>query len=286
MPEAGKLVLALLAVLGFACLGLGERCALAHQHWPRADGTSVSRSPVSRTRPTLWQAFQQGGRAVCEGKPVRRKGLSRRLAVIRRPSSAPSPCTSPPAAPAAPGGQARVAPGEQASPHTQPGTGADIKPPDTSITRGPAATVSTTTVSFAFSSSESGSTFECKRDNGAWRACISPKGYSSLAAGAHAFSVRAIDAAGNVDPTPPTWSWMIEASTPPIDSTPPQTSITSGPSGTTTATTANFTLSSNEVGSSFECKLDKALGYLQYESDLRGTRSRLASIRRPRSRSR
>jgi hypothetical protein len=243
--------LACVAAVLAACLGLAS-FALAHQ-LGLAQTKRVSVACIE-TRPTLWQAFQQGGRAVCQGKPVRRKGLSRRVSVIRRPSSAPSPFTSPPAAPA---GQARVAPGEQASPDTPSGTGADIKPPDTSITRGPAATVSTTTVSFAFSSSESGSTFECKRDNGAWQACISPKGYSSLAAGAHAFSVRAIDAAGNVDPTPATWSWTIEASTPPIDSTPPQTSITSGPSGTTTATTANFTLSSNEVGSSFECKLDE-----------------------------
>jgi hypothetical protein len=46
-------------------------------------------------------------------------------------------------------------------------------------------------------------------------------------------------------------------STPP-DTTPPDTSITSGPSGTTSATTASFSFASTESGSAFECKLDGA----------------------------
>jgi hypothetical protein len=46
--------------------------------------------------------------------------------------------------------------------------------------------------------------------------------------------------------------------TPPPDTTPPDTSITSGPSGTTTATIASFSFASTESGSTFECKLDGA----------------------------
>jgi hypothetical protein len=40
------------------------------------------------------------------------------------------------------------------------------------------------------------------------------------------------------------------------DTTPPDTSIDSGPSGTVTATTADFAFSSSEAGSRFECRLD------------------------------
>lgn len=41
------------------------------------------------------------------------------------------------------------------------------------------------------------------------------------------------------------------------DTTPPDTNITGGPSGTVSATTAQFTFTSSEAGSSFECMLDQ-----------------------------
>jgi hypothetical protein len=134
----------------------------------------------------------------------------------------------------------------------------DVSPPQTSITSGPPGATTSTSASFAFTSNEADSSFECKRDNGGWSPCSSPKSYSNLAAGSHQFSVRAIDAAKNVDPTPATQTWRVEEGTitPPIDTTPPQTSINSGPASTTTSTAASFTFSSNEAGSSFECKLD------------------------------
>ncbi|HEX4464996.1 MAG TPA: right-handed parallel beta-helix repeat-containing protein [Solirubrobacterales bacterium] len=114
-----------------------------------------------------------------------------------------------------------------------------------------------TSATLRFASTEEGSSFECSLDGGTWVACTSPKSYFGLAVGAHEFSVRAIDAAGNVDPTPETRSWTIEdTSEPPADETPPQTSIVRGPTGTTTATTAAFSLSSNETGSSFNCSID------------------------------
>jgi hypothetical protein len=46
--------------------------------------------------------------------------------------------------------------------------------------------------------------------------------------------------------------------TPPADTTPPVTSITDGPSDTVYSSTASFSFSSNESGSTFECKLDGA----------------------------
>ena len=79
----------------------------------------------------------------------------------------------------------------------------DILPPNTALgSGGPTGTVATGSASFTFSSSESGSTFQCRLDAGAWGGCASPKAYSGLAEGQHNFYVRAIDASGNVDPRP------------------------------------------------------------------------------------
>ena len=88
---------------------------------------------------------------------------------------------------------------------------ADTTAPDTTISSGPTGTTSATTASFAFTSSESGSTFECKLDTGAWATCTSPKAYSGLTTGSHTFSVRATDAAGNTDATPATQTWTIQS---------------------------------------------------------------------------
>jgi thrombospondin type 3 repeat protein len=133
----------------------------------------------------------------------------------------------------------------------------DTTPPNTTIGSGPSGTTTSTGASFSFSSSESGSTFECSLDSAAFGSCPSPKSYSGLALGEHTFSVRATDGAGNVDASPATRAWTV-ASTPPSDTTAPETAIDSGPSGSTTATTANFGFSASEEGSSFQCMLDSS----------------------------
>jgi hypothetical protein len=51
---------------------------------------------------------------------------------------------------------------------------ADTSPPDTSISSGPSNPTTATTASFVFTSSEAGSTFECKLDAGAYGSCTSP----------------------------------------------------------------------------------------------------------------
>ena len=141
-------------------------------------------------------------------------------------------------------------------PHPKPGppqsNRPDFLPPDTLITSGPSGATTATSASFSFGSSEGGSTFECRLDAGSWGACSSPMAYSSLASGTHSFDVRARDAAGNIDPTPASLTWTINAT----DVSPPDTSITSGPSGTVTATDASFSFGSSEGGSTFECRLD------------------------------
>jgi hypothetical protein len=105
----------------------------------------------------------------------------------------------------------------------------DTTAPDTSLTSGPSGTTSSTTASFAFSSSEPSSTFECKLDADAYAACTSPKDYSGLAVGSHTFSVRATDAAGNADATPATRTWTIQGSTPPPNDSAPVAAFTYDP---------------------------------------------------------
>lgn len=91
--------------------------------------------------------------------------------------------------------------------------GPDTTPPDTSITGGPSGTSGSTSAEFTFTATEPG-TFECKLDGGAFEACTSPKSYTGLAAGSHAFAVRATDAAGNADQTPAERTWVIDTSAP------------------------------------------------------------------------
>jgi hypothetical protein len=124
----------------------------------------------------------------------------------------------------------------------------DTTAPGTVIDSAPSEMTASSAPTFAFSSGENGTGFECKLDAGEWTGCSSPKGYSGLADGLHTFSVRAVDAAGNADSTPETKTWT-------IDTTPPDTAITAGPSGTLDNGDALFWWSATEDGS-FECRLD------------------------------
>ena len=86
--------------------------------------------------------------------------------------------------------------------------------PNTTITSGPSGAITSTSAAFGFSSTEAGSTFQCRLDGpggaiGAWGACSTPKSYSNLAAGSYTFRVRAIDRAANTDPTPAARSFSV-----------------------------------------------------------------------------
>src|SRR5436190_2993906 len=87
----------------------------------------------------------------------------------------------------------------------------DTAAPSTTITSGPSPTTSSPSATFTFSSSPDAVRFECRLDAGAWLACASPATYSGLAAGTHEFWVRGIDAAGNIEPVPPTRAWVVAA---------------------------------------------------------------------------
>jgi hypothetical protein len=85
----------------------------------------------------------------------------------------------------------------------------DTAPPETSIGSGPPAGSTARTASFSFSSPEA-IAFECRLDEGAWAPCTSPFGLAGLQTGSHRLEVAAVDAAGNRDPSPATWQWVIE----------------------------------------------------------------------------
>jgi hypothetical protein len=126
----------------------------------------------------------------------------------------------------------------------------DTTAPDTTIQTGPAdgETITQTSATITFDSTEPGSTFVCKLDNGAFAACNSPAQLSGLSDGAHTFSVKATDVAGNHD-------LSADSRTFTVDTTPPDTTIQTGPSGTIPQSSAGFTFTSNEAGD-FECRLD------------------------------
>lgn len=127
----------------------------------------------------------------------------------------------------------------------------DTSTPDTQLTSGPMNTVGSTTATFTFQSPNAGpgAWFECALDSPAFLLCTSPATYNNLPEGSHTFQVRVHSAAGNVDPSPATRTWI-------VDLTPPDTTITSGPTGTMASTSAAFMFTSTEAGSTFSCSLD------------------------------
>ena len=117
---------------------------------------------------------------------------------------------------------ASAQPASSTPPSGPPGPAIDTAPPDTTITSGPDRSPSTgrgaglpktrdRTPDFSFVSSESSSTFHCSVDGGTFTSCTSPHSTSKLARGkTHTFAVRAVDAAGNVDPTPASRSFVVK----------------------------------------------------------------------------
>lgn len=89
----------------------------------------------------------------------------------------------------------------------------DTIAPDTSITSAPPDPSAAIASTFALNATEPGSTFQCSMDNGAWGACDSGVNYIALPNGSHTFRARAVDAAGNIDQTPVTYSWTVNVVT-------------------------------------------------------------------------
>ena len=90
----------------------------------------------------------------------------------------------------------------------------DNTPPDTTISSAPTDPTNSTSATFAFSSTEAGSTFQCSLDGAAFSNCTSPDDHAGLAEGSHTFNVQATDAAGNTDQSAATHNWEIDITSP------------------------------------------------------------------------
>jgi hypothetical protein len=90
----------------------------------------------------------------------------------------------------------------------------DTTPPDTTILNGPMQGLITNLTSAEFTfGSEPLARFECQLDGGAFTRCTSAAADSlkRLSFASHTFHVRAIDVAGNVDPSPAERTWRVTA---------------------------------------------------------------------------
>ena len=125
----------------------------------------------------------------------------------------------------------------------------DTTAPNTTIDSNPTDPSSSANANFTFSSTEGASTFECELDGGGFSSCSTPKSYAGLSEGSHTFKVRATDAAGNTDGSPAQYTWT-------VDTVAPNTTIDSNPTDPSSSANANFTFSSTEGASTFECEID------------------------------
>ena len=127
--------------------------------------------------------------------------------------------------------------------------GEDV-PPETQIVRGPVGTVRSPDATFRFNSSERGSRFECRLDQGDWQDCASGVDLLGLDDGRHRFSVRATDRSGRTDDTPAARGWTVDTTGPEIGSV--------GPSGATSNRTPTIRVDLTDLHSAIR-RRDQAL---------------------------
>jgi lysophospholipase L1-like esterase len=125
----------------------------------------------------------------------------------------------------------------------------DTSPPGApAFTVAPFGTIGRTFTSFSFAG-EPQAAFECRLDSEPWGACMSPRNVNGLTEGAHTFSVRQSDRAGNTGP-PVSVTWNVD-----LSNSPPQ--LTGTPPPLSASRSANLTFSGKQDWS-FICSLDGA----------------------------
>ena len=148
----------------------------------------------------------------------------------------------------------------------------DGTPPETTITAGPTGLTNQTSATFQFTSSEDNSTFLCSLDGSPFSPCSSPVAYSGLQDGNHTFQVKAVDQAGNQDPSPASRSWTIDATPPTITGTTP----VDGPNGVAVHTNVVISFSEalapgsvqdTSVYLTKQGETNKVQGTLSYDND-------------------
>ena len=138
-----------------------------------------------------------------------------------------------------------------------PDAGEDTTAPVVTVT--PVDTLGST-ATFTLTADEDGVTYECMLTTdgtpAAWEACTSPRTYTDLAPATYLFSARGTDRALNVSSVV-TRTWTVD---PPADTRAPILGITAvGDPGAT----AEFLLTADEPGVSFQCQLTKNSRVLQ-----------------------
>lgn len=144
----------------------------------------------------------------------------------------------------------------------------DETPPETTLLSKPANPSESSTAAFTYESNEANSSFECALDAGPFAPCPAAGVlYSGLTGGPHSFQVRAIDASGNIDPTPARYSFDVVLAFAPSSpalaiapigpAAPPNTILLRAPAARTHDRTPSFSFRASQGGSSFECRLDR-----------------------------
>lgn len=92
----------------------------------------------------------------------------------------------------------------------------DKTAPETSIDFGASGVVTSGEAFFAFDSDGTEASYECSLDGEPFGGCTrrTSASYKDLADGTHVFRVRALDVAGNADPTPATRGWTVDRAAP------------------------------------------------------------------------
>lgn len=113
-------------------------------------------------------------------------------------------------------------------------------PPAPTITgKTPSASPTTSTsISFTFSDSQSGVSFQCSLDGGSYTSCASPKGYSGLADGSHTFQVQAVS--GSKSSSAASYTWVVDTTAPTVSS------INRADASPTRATSLHWTVTFSE----------------------------------------
>jgi RNA polymerase sigma factor (sigma-70 family) len=242
------------AVIGGAVLclagGLGLASVLADDSTSASGATTAGRTTAATLRPET----RTEGTTDATTSEASTTTTTSAVTTATEPTTTATTSTvttSPATLPATTASAATTAAVTQPAATTAPAPVEDVTAPVVTFSKTPPPTTAETSAGLAFTSSEKGTTFTCRVDNGAWKACASPMSVNGLAIAAHTFSVRAKDAAGNVGSA--TASWKV---VPPPDTTPPTVTFTSAPADGSSSTSASFAFSGSEPGLSFTCALD------------------------------
>ncbi|HEX5780960.1 MAG TPA: hypothetical protein VFX80_03520, partial [Solirubrobacteraceae bacterium] len=135
-----------------------------------------------------------------------------------------------------------------------------VPAPVVTITSGPIDGETSDSVTFAFTSDQPGSTFECSFDGASFAACTSPYTQQVPTEGGHTLEVRAVNAEGLVSEEPAVHEWIAAIGP---DGTRPDTTITVMPPASTMDQIATFEFTGIDnrtfaADLAFECSLDGA----------------------------